>query len=116
MTAGLSRRSTVYSPPRSWGRLAVTPIPRSPLMLNAAIVGLGRWGQNLVNSVQGKSSAIRFTAGATRTVAKAADYAREKGFPLHDSFEKILADPDIDAIVLATPHTQHARQVVAAAK
>src|SRR5262245_28689142 len=25
------------------------------LMLNAAIVGLGRWGQHLVNSVQGKS-------------------------------------------------------------
>jgi predicted dehydrogenase len=85
-------------------------------MLRAAIVGLGRWGQNLVNSVHGKSDAIRFTAGATRTVEKAAAYAREKGFPLHDSYEKVLADPDIDAVVLATPHTQHAQQVVAAAK
>ena len=85
-------------------------------MVNAAIVGLGRWGQNLVNSVQGKSDSIRFTAGATRTVSKAADYAREKGFPLHDSYEKVLGDPKIDAVVLATPHTQHARQVVAAAK
>ena len=85
-------------------------------MLRAAIVGLGRWGQNLVNSVQEKSDAIRFTAGATRTVEKAAAYAQEKGFPLHDSYEKVLADPEIDVVVLATPHTQHAGQVMAAAQ
>jgi len=36
-------------------------------MIRAAIVGIGRWGRTLVNSVQGKSSAIRFTAGHTRT-------------------------------------------------
>jgi predicted dehydrogenase len=85
-------------------------------MIRAAIVGLGRWGQNLVNSVQGKSDAIRFVAGATRTVAKAESYARDKGFPLYDSYEKALADPQVDALVLATPHTQHARQVAAAAR
>ena len=85
-------------------------------MIRAAIIGLGRWGQNLVNSVQGKSDAIRFVAGATRTVAKAEAYAREQGFPLHDSYEKVLADPKIDAVVLATPHTQHAAQIVAAAR
>jgi predicted dehydrogenase len=85
-------------------------------VINAAIVGLGRWGQNLVNSVQDKSDAIRFVAGATRTVAKAEAYAREKGFPLHDSYKKVLADSKVDAVVLATPHTQHAAQVAAAAK
>jgi predicted dehydrogenase len=85
-------------------------------VINAAIIGLGRWGQNLVNSVQGKSDAIRFVAGATRTVAKAEPYAREKGFPLYDSYQKVLADPKVDAVVLATPHTQHAAQVAAAAK
>ena len=85
-------------------------------MIRAAIIGLGRWGQNLVNSVQGKSDAIRFVAGATRTVARAEAYAREKGFPLYDSYEKALADPKVDAVVLATPHTQHAQQVIAAAR
>lgn len=84
-------------------------------MINAAIVGLGRWGQNLVNSVHGKSEKIRIVAGATRTVEKARAYAKQKGFPLHDSYEKVLADPGIDAVVLATPHTQHAAQVIAAA-
>ena len=85
-------------------------------MINAAIVGLGRWGQNLVNSVQGKSDKIRFVAGATRTVEKAKAYADQQGFPLHDDYAKVLADPAIDAVVLATPHTQHARQVIAAAE
>ena len=86
------------------------------MTINAAIVGLGRWGRNLVNSVHGRSDAIRFVAGATRTVAKAEAYAKEKGFPLFDSYQKVLADPKVDAVVLATPHTQHAAQVAAAAK
>jgi len=85
-------------------------------VIRAAIVGLGRWGQNLVASVQGRSEAIRFTAGATRTPEKAGAFADAHGFPLHESYEKLLAAPAIDAVVLATPHTLHAAQIVAAAK
>lgn len=84
-------------------------------MINAAIVGLGRWGQNLVNHVQGKSETIRFTAGVTRTLDKAKDYAAKQGFPLHAALDKVLSDPAIDAVVLATPHTQHAELIIAAA-
>lgn len=84
-------------------------------MINAAIVGLGRWGQNLVNHVQGKSDKIRFTAGVTRTVDKAREYAARQGFPLHADLNKVLRDPAIDAVVLATPHTQHAELIIAAA-
>jgi predicted dehydrogenase len=85
-------------------------------MIRAAIVGLGRWGQNLVASVQGKSGAIRFVAGATRTPEKARGFADAHGFPLYDRYEKVLADPAIDAVVLATPHSLHAEQIIAAAK
>ena len=85
-------------------------------MINAAIIGIGRWGQNLVNSVQGKSDAIRFVAGATRTPEKAKEYAAKQGIALYDSYAKVLADPRIDAVVLATPHTRHAEQIIAAAK
>ena len=35
--------------------------------------------------------------------------------PLVDSYERLLADPDVDAVVLATPHSQHERQMLAAA-
>lgn len=85
-------------------------------MINAAIVGLGRWGQNLVNSVQGKSDKIRFVAGVLRHPDKAREYAQKQGLVLHDDLNAVLEDPAIDAIVLATPHTVHARQIIAAAK
>jgi predicted dehydrogenase len=85
-------------------------------MINAAIIGLGRWGQNLVNSIQGKSDKIRITAGATRTVSKAADYAKQQGFAVHDSYQKVLADSKIDAVIVATPHTQRVEIITAAAR
>jgi predicted dehydrogenase len=84
-------------------------------MIRAAIVGLGRWGRSLVTSVQGKSGDIRFVAAHTRTRATAEDFCREKDLPLVASYEQILSDRNIDAVVLATPHSQHERQVMAAA-
>ena len=84
-------------------------------MLSAAIVGIGTWGRNLVGSVQDKSDAIRFVAGATRTPAKAADFCRQHGIRLAGSYDELLRDRDVDAVVLATPHTQHCAQIIAAA-
>jgi len=62
-------------------------------VIRAAIVGLGRWGRTLVNSIQGKSSAIRFTAGHTRTRASAEAFCAENGIALKDDLDQILADP-----------------------
>jgi predicted dehydrogenase len=86
-------------------------------MINAAIVGLGWWGKTIVESVQGKSDLIRFVAGATRTASpEVTAFADQQKFRFAESFEALLADPKIDAIVLATPHSQHTQQVAAAAK
>jgi predicted dehydrogenase len=84
-------------------------------MIRAAIIGLGRWGRSLVNSVHGATDDIRFVAGHTRTPAKAEDFCREKDVRLVDDFGSILSDPAIDAVVLATPHSQHAAQIAQAA-
>jgi predicted dehydrogenase len=84
-------------------------------MIRAAIVGLGRWGRSLVASVQGKSEDIRFVAAHPRTRATAEDFCREHGVPLTDSYEQILANPNVDAVVLATPHSLHEGQIMAAA-
>jgi predicted dehydrogenase len=85
-------------------------------MITAAIVGIGRWGQGLVGSVQGTSDQIRFTAGVTRTKAKAEEFCAANEIDLRDDYSELLGDESIDAIVLATPHTQHEDQIVAAAK
>ena len=74
-------------------------------MIRAAIVGIGRWGRTLVGGVQGKSTALRFTAGHNRTRANAEAFCAEHGIALRDSLDQILADPAIDAVVFATPHS-----------
>jgi predicted dehydrogenase len=84
-------------------------------VIRAAIVGLGRWGQNLVDCTQGKTDKLRFTVGVARTPAKARAFADKHGLSLVSDHATALADPNVDAIVLATPHTQHAEQVAAAA-
>lgn len=84
-------------------------------MIRAAIIGLGGWGQHLVRCLGPDSSLIRFTAFATRTPDKARDFAASHGLRQIDSYEAALADPEIDAVVLATPHRQHTGQIVAAA-
>jgi predicted dehydrogenase len=85
-------------------------------MIKAAIVGMGTWGQNLVKSVQGLSNEIQFVSGATRTPAKASDFASKYKIELTDSYTALLANPDIDAVVLATPHSMHTDQIIAAAR
>jgi len=84
-------------------------------MINAAIYGLGRWGRTLVESVQGRSNVIRFTAGVARTPARHRDFAGAKGFLVNGDYEAVLTDPAIDAIVLATRNSEHAGQVLRAA-
>ena len=84
-------------------------------MIRAAIIGLGRWGRSLVNAVHGTTDDIRFVVGHTRTRAKAEEFCREKDVRLVDDFAAILSDPAIDAVVLATPHSQHAGQIKQAA-
>jgi predicted dehydrogenase len=83
-------------------------------MIRAAIVGLGRWGRSLALSVAGNGNDIKFVRAYTRTRANAEDFCRDKQIPLADSYEQILRDPDIDAVVLATPHSQHQAQALAA--
>ena len=85
-------------------------------MLNAAIVGLGRWGQNHVNSVQGVSQKVRFTRGVVRHPEKVQEFADKQGLRLSSDYAELLADPAIKIIVLATPNSQHPAQIIAAAK
>src|SRR6188474_3042244 len=85
-------------------------------MINAAIVGLGWWGKTLVESVQGSSKDIQFVACATRTVSDDTRAFCDSQKLALTSFDAALADPKVNAVVLATPHSLHPQQTIAAAK
>ena len=84
-------------------------------MISAAIVGLGRWGRTLVNSIQGKSDRLRFTHAVSRDPARVQGFGAEQGLKIVGSLDEALAEPALEAIVLATPHSQHLDQILAAA-
>jgi predicted dehydrogenase len=76
-------------------------------MINAAIVGLGWWGKTLVESVQDSSCEIRFIAGAMRTkTPEIQAFAEAQKLELADSYETLLTNPKVNAVVLATPHSR----------
>lgn len=86
-------------------------------MIKAAIVGMGWWGRTLVESVQGASDKIRFVAGATRTKSPEVEaFSKQHNLRMASDYEALLQDKEIDAVVLSTPHSQHAVQVIAAAQ
>jgi len=86
-------------------------------MIRAAIVGMGWWGRTLVEAVQTDSDQIRFVAGATRTVSpEVKAFSDTHTLRLVDSYDQLLADTQVDAVVLATPHSLHSAQTVAAAR
>ena len=84
-------------------------------MINAAIVGLGRWGRNIVNAVQGRSERLRFTRCVARRPDTVRDFAGQHGLEVSADLAGALADPAVQAVVLTTPHSLHTEQVIAAA-
>ena len=85
-------------------------------MINAAIIGLGWWGRNHLAAAQGKSTRLRFVHGVSKEIDAALPLAEAHGFTLSDDLERALADPRVEAVVLATPHSLHTDQVVRVAR
>jgi len=85
-------------------------------MIDAAVVGLGRWGKNIVEAIQGKSSRLRFIRGVSKEPELVRDFAAANGFELSTELEGVVADPRVQAVFLATPHSLHVRQICAVAE
>src|SRR5262245_22864734 len=85
-------------------------------MLNAALIGLGWWGKNHLAAAQGQDSKLRFVHGVSKEIDAALPLAEKYGFTLTDDLERALADPRVEAVVLATPHSLHTDQIVRVAR
>ena len=84
-------------------------------MIKAAVIGLGRWGKSLVTAVQGKSTRIRFVRGVSKEPDEVRGFAKQHEFRLSTELADVVADPDVQAVFLATPHSLHVDQVAAVA-
>lgn len=84
-------------------------------MLNTAIIGLGWWGKTLVNAARDFGAPIRFVRGVTLEPDTVTDFAAEHRLAIGTSFEEAIADSQVQAVIMATPHSKHRAQVEAVA-
>src|SRR5574341_825741 len=83
--------------------------------VRAAAVGIGWWSGVLADAVP-KGTHLKLVTCATRSAEKRAAFAKKYGCRQAESYEAILKDPEVEAVLLTTPHTLHADQVIAAAQ
>lgn len=85
-------------------------------MIAAGLAGFGWWGQILAKSIAGKSDKIRVAQISSRFPDKIAEETAEIGAKTTDRFDAMLADPDVDVVILATPHSTHLDWIRSAAQ
>tara|TARA_B100000686_G_scaffold118587_1_gene125703 strand:+ start:153 stop:1148 length:996 start_codon:yes stop_codon:yes gene_type:complete len=83
-------------------------------VLNAAIVGLGWWGRHIVNSIA-DSKKIQIVRGVELQSNNSKTLSNEMHFPITTDLEDALKDRNIEAVILATPHSLHEEQIIRSA-
>jgi len=84
------------------------------MTVNVAVVGLGAFGQKHLDALANIPDArIKYVAHSKQDVADevAAKYGADRGF---DDYAELLAQPDLDAVILATPTQMHHAQTIQA--
>ncbi|MEA2928040.1 MAG: hypothetical protein QOG38_468 [Hyphomicrobiales bacterium] len=80
-------------------------------MIEAAVIGLGRWGKSIVEA--SRATRLRIIRGVSKEPELVRDFAAAHGFALGTEFDEAVADPRVQAVFLATPHSLHVRQIEA---
>jgi predicted dehydrogenase len=83
-------------------------------MIRCAVAGLGRWGSSLVEAARANPR-LKIARAVETDLERALEFCSERGIALTDSLGDVLSDSAIDAVLLATPHSLHRAQVIAAA-
>ena len=83
-------------------------------MLKAAVIGLGWWGKHIVRRTEG-SRDLKLVLAVDQN-EELGSFARDNGVPYSSRFADALASKDVEAVILATPHSMHTAQIAAAAK
>ena len=79
-----------------------------------ALVGMGWWGQKILNVLQAAPAEIRVVRAIEPNLETVKAVCAQKGVALSADYADALNDPTVDAVVLATPHALHESQIEAA--
>ena len=83
--------------------------------LRVACIGMGWWSDVLADAMQ-RSGRLRIVACYSRSEEKRAAFAQKYGCRAFDSYEAVLADRSVEAIVNTTPNNVHLETTRAAAR
>src|SRR5262245_16580291 len=71
------------------------------------ILSTARINNRLITALRA-SSQTQLVAVASRSEARATEYAADHNIPqAHDSYEALIADPDVEVIYISTPNALH---------
>ncbi len=88
--------------------------------LHVAMLGTGGIAEAFLAPALAQSQGARLWSVLSRSRANAESFARKHGAlsptPAYDSLDELLADPSLDAVLVASPDRIHAAQVIAAAR
>jgi predicted dehydrogenase len=82
--------------------------------LRVAMVGLGWWGRKMVSVLQSAHADIDIVAAVEPDVSANA-FCAERGLSLARDYDDALKSADVEAVILATPHSLHEEQIAKAA-
>jgi predicted dehydrogenase len=84
-------------------------------MTNVAVVGLGWWG-NIISGLIAGNPKVKLAHVVDVKGALAESIGKKHGVPYSTRLADALGDPNVQGVVLCTPHTQHCEQIQAVAR
>jgi len=79
-----------------------------------ALVGMGWWGQKMLSVLQAAPQDIRVVRAVEPNIETVRELCASRNIALSADYADALSDPDVEAVVLATPHSLHTAQIAAA--
>jgi len=90
-------------------------MPESGTTVRIGILGASKWAPTTLISPAKGNAEVVVAAVASRDLSRAQAFAAKHGIArLHDSYEALIADPDLDAVYIVAPTSLHGRWTRAA--
>ena len=83
--------------------------------VRVAAIGVGGWGRALADAA-GRGSGLAIVACTSRSADSREAFAKSYGCRALPSYEAVLADPDVEGVLITTPDSAHAEQAISAAR